>query len=75
MSKLANPTKVITGKDTRWSYCNAWPEVYLPVWDVIYSAAIWTVTFLREAKNRCEPMWIGLRYVYGPGFYKALESG
>lgn len=24
MSKLANPTKVITGKDTRWSYCNAW---------------------------------------------------
>lgn len=24
MSKLVNPTKVITGKDTRWSYCNAW---------------------------------------------------
>lgn len=24
MSKLTNPTKVITGKDTRWSYCNAW---------------------------------------------------
>ena len=19
-----NPTKVITGPDTRWSYCNAW---------------------------------------------------
>ena len=24
MSKFVNPTKVITGKDTRWSYCNAW---------------------------------------------------
>jgi hypothetical protein len=25
MSKtMMNPTKVITGKDTRWSYCNAW---------------------------------------------------
>lgn len=24
MSKLANPTKVITGPQTRWSYCNAW---------------------------------------------------
>ena len=24
MSKMVNPTKVITGKDTRWSYCNAW---------------------------------------------------
>jgi hypothetical protein len=24
MSNLTNPTKVITGKDTRWSYCNAW---------------------------------------------------
>jgi hypothetical protein len=25
MSKtMINPTKVITGKDTRWSYCNAW---------------------------------------------------
>lgn len=22
--KLVNPTKVITGKDTRWSYCNVW---------------------------------------------------
>ena len=21
---MINPTKVITGKDTRWSYCNAW---------------------------------------------------
>lgn len=24
MSKMKNPTKVITGKDTRWSYCNVW---------------------------------------------------
>lgn len=24
MSKIMNPTKVITGKDTRWSYVNAW---------------------------------------------------
>lgn len=24
MSKLVNPTKVITGPQTRWSYCNAW---------------------------------------------------
>ena len=25
MSNTANnPTKVITGPDTRWSYCNAW---------------------------------------------------
>ena len=24
MEKFINPTKVITGKDTRWSYCNAW---------------------------------------------------
>ena len=24
MKNLTNPTKVITGKDTRWSYCNAW---------------------------------------------------
>lgn len=24
MAKLVNPTKVITGPDTRWSYCNAW---------------------------------------------------
>lgn len=24
MAKNINPTKVITGKDTRWSYCNAW---------------------------------------------------
>jgi len=24
MSKFVNPCKVITGKDTRWSYCNAW---------------------------------------------------
>lgn len=24
MAKIQNPTKVITGKDTRWSYCNAW---------------------------------------------------
>ena len=22
--KLVNPTKVITGKDTRWSYCHVW---------------------------------------------------
>ena len=22
--KMVNPTKVITGKDTRWSYCNVW---------------------------------------------------
>jgi len=24
MSKMVNPTKVITGPNTRWSYCNAW---------------------------------------------------
>lgn len=24
MAKIAIPTKVVTGKDTRWSYCNAW---------------------------------------------------
>ena len=24
MAKNMNPTKVITGKDTRWSYCNVW---------------------------------------------------
>ena len=24
MAKNSNPTKVITGKDTRWSYCNVW---------------------------------------------------
>jgi hypothetical protein len=24
MAKNINPTKVITGKDTRWSYCNIW---------------------------------------------------
>ena len=24
MSKIVNPTKVITGPGTRWSYCNAW---------------------------------------------------
>ena len=24
MSKFVNPTKVITGVNTRWSYCNAW---------------------------------------------------
>ena len=24
MAKYVNPTKVITGPDTRWSYCNAW---------------------------------------------------
>jgi hypothetical protein len=24
MSKVMNPTKVITGPGTRWSYCNAW---------------------------------------------------
>ena len=24
MSKVNNPMKVITGKDTRWSYCNVW---------------------------------------------------
>ena len=24
MSNLKNPTKVITGTETRWSYCNAW---------------------------------------------------
>lgn len=24
MSKIINPTKVITGPGTRWSYCNAW---------------------------------------------------
>lgn len=24
MAKFVNPTKVITGLDTRWSYCNAW---------------------------------------------------
>jgi len=24
MSKFINPTKVITGVNTRWSYCNAW---------------------------------------------------
>ena len=24
MSKMMNPTRVITGKNTRWSYCNAW---------------------------------------------------
>ena len=23
-TKLVNPTKVITGKNTRWSYVNAW---------------------------------------------------
>ena len=23
-NKLTNPTKVITGKNTRWSYCNVW---------------------------------------------------
>ena len=24
MSKIINPTKVITGKKTRWSYANVW---------------------------------------------------
>ncbi len=24
MAKITNPTKVVTGKDTRWSYCNVW---------------------------------------------------
>jgi len=24
MSKIENPMKVITGKDTRWSYANVW---------------------------------------------------
>ncbi|MDY6312468.1 MAG: DUF2815 domain-containing protein, partial [Lachnospiraceae bacterium] len=24
MSKFVNPTKVITGVNTRWSYVNAW---------------------------------------------------
>lgn len=24
MAKITIPTKVVTGKDTRWSYCNAW---------------------------------------------------
>lgn len=24
MSKISNPTKVITGRDTRWSYANVW---------------------------------------------------
>ena len=24
MSKIVNPTKVITGPDTRWSYANVW---------------------------------------------------
>ena len=24
MAKNMNPTKVITGRDTRWSYCNVW---------------------------------------------------
>lgn len=24
MAKFVNPTKVITGPDTHWSYCNAW---------------------------------------------------
>ena len=24
MSKIANPTKVITGVNTRWSYANVW---------------------------------------------------
>ena len=24
MSKMISPTRVITGKDTRWSYCNVW---------------------------------------------------
>ena len=24
MARITLPTKVITGKDTRWSYCNAW---------------------------------------------------
>ena len=24
MAKNINPTKVITGKDTRWGYCNVW---------------------------------------------------
>lgn len=24
LNRLLIPTKVVTGKDTRWSYCNAW---------------------------------------------------
>ena len=24
MARITLPTKVVTGKDTRWSYCNAW---------------------------------------------------
>ena len=29
MSKIANPTKVITGVNTRWSYANVWDDDFL----------------------------------------------
>lgn len=29
MSKIANPTKVITGVNTRWSYANVWDPNHL----------------------------------------------
>ena len=46
-TKLANPMKVITGKDTRWSYANVWEATLPPIFPnrrlvaVIHSDAFW----------------------------------
>lgn len=34
MAKFNNPTKVITGVNTRWSYVNAWAIIVLDIWAI-----------------------------------------
>ena len=37
MAKIQNPTKVITGVNTRWSYANVWNVIHaLSILDVIF---------------------------------------
>ena len=40
MAMKANPTKVITGAETRWSYCNAWEPKAIAGSDPKYSVSL-----------------------------------
>ena len=43
MAKFINPTKVITGVNTRWSYVNAWePNSRACTWKYRFQQSTWS---------------------------------
>ena len=72
MTKFTDPTKVITGPETRWSYLNAWEPKAIEGGTPKYSVSL---IISKDDRKTVEKIMAAIKAAYAEGMAKLKGNG